>query len=241
MNWYKQADFMGQDPYKVDFASEEAKAKRMDTDTLLGALSDAIEAAGVSANQGKYTDQASVYRKELLTRGMSVEEQDAKVKEIPSLHSNPFEDGGSEEDFASTQDSALSSEIKSYIYKLFSNNTSLSLEEVAVETLDAFLDEEDFVNAPEYAQKIQSLIKTEINNQKQAKQESEDWDSQAGYEAEMGRDTYQQPGDGYETLEDTSPCKDKITRERTKSENPSDHTFNYYPNQEKTNHFSPIV
>ena len=91
MNWYKQADFMGRDPYKVDFASEESKAKGMDTNTLLGALSDAIEAAVISINQGKYTDQASVYRQELLSRGMSIEEQDAKVKKIPSLHFNPKE------------------------------------------------------------------------------------------------------------------------------------------------------
>ncbi len=92
MNWYKQADFMGRDPYKVDFASEEAKAKRMDTDSLFGALSDAIEASQISANQGKYTDQASVYRKELLRRKISIEEQDARVKEIPSLHSNYSDD-----------------------------------------------------------------------------------------------------------------------------------------------------
>ncbi len=89
MNWYKQADFMGSNPYSVDFASEEQKAKQMDTDSLFGALSDAIEASQISTNQGKYTDQASVYRKELLSRGISIVEQDDKVKKIPSLHSNP--------------------------------------------------------------------------------------------------------------------------------------------------------
>lgn len=86
MNWYKQADFSGRDPFKVDFAHEEAKAKMMETDNLIGALSDAIEASQVSSNQGKYTDQASIYRKELLSRGISIEQQDAQVKETPSLH-----------------------------------------------------------------------------------------------------------------------------------------------------------
>ena len=81
--------FEGYDPYKVDFAKEREKAEQMDTKSLLGALSDAIEASQVSSNQGKYFDQASVYRQVLKSRGFSFEEQDRKVKEIGSLHSNP--------------------------------------------------------------------------------------------------------------------------------------------------------
>ena len=52
--------------YKVDFNREEEKAKRMNTDSLFGALKDAIEASQVSTNEGKYFDQLSVYRKELI-------------------------------------------------------------------------------------------------------------------------------------------------------------------------------
>ena len=81
--------FEGYDPYKVDFTSEREKVERMDTSSLLGALSDAIEASQVSVNEGKYYDQASVYRQVLKSRGLSFKEQDRKVKEIGSLHSNP--------------------------------------------------------------------------------------------------------------------------------------------------------
>lgn len=79
----------GRDPYKVDFAHEREKAEGMETESLLGALADAIEASQVSVNAGKYFDQASVYRQVLKNRGLSFEQQDQKVKEIGSLHTNP--------------------------------------------------------------------------------------------------------------------------------------------------------
>ena len=81
--------FEGYDPFKVDFQREREKAKSMETNTLFGALKDAIEASQVSSNEGKYYDQASVYRKELLSRGVSIAEQNAKIKEMPSLHTSP--------------------------------------------------------------------------------------------------------------------------------------------------------
>ena len=81
--------FEGYDPLKVDFTNEGEKAKQMDTMSLLGALSDAIEASQVSVNQGKYFDQASIYRQELKNRGFSFEEQDRQLATIPSLHTNP--------------------------------------------------------------------------------------------------------------------------------------------------------
>jgi len=79
----------GRDPYKCDFAHEAEKAKQMETETLFGALSDAVEASQSSINSGKYFDQASVYRKELLSRGFSFDKQNEKIKEMPSLHTNP--------------------------------------------------------------------------------------------------------------------------------------------------------
>ncbi|MHA1469089.1 MAG: hypothetical protein ACTSSP_00860 [Candidatus Asgardarchaeia archaeon] len=80
--------FEGYDPFKVDFQREEEKAKQMDTGSLLGALKDAIEASRISVNEGKYFDQASVYRKELESRGISSGEQDRQLKTMPSLHTN---------------------------------------------------------------------------------------------------------------------------------------------------------
>ncbi len=80
--------FEGYNPFKVDFAHEEEKAKQMDTESLFGALKDAIEASQVSVNEGKYYDQVSVYRKELLSRGISFEKQDEKLKGMSSLHTN---------------------------------------------------------------------------------------------------------------------------------------------------------
>ena len=74
------------DPFKVDFNTEAAKAKNMETNQLLYALKDAIEASQVSANAGKYFDQASVYRQVLQSRGLSFEEQDKQLKRMPSLH-----------------------------------------------------------------------------------------------------------------------------------------------------------
>ncbi len=91
MNWYKQADFLGRDPYKVDFAHEREKAKEMDTNSLLYALKDAIEASQVSVNEGKYYDQASVYRQELKNRGISFEDQDRQLGTMSGLHSKPGE------------------------------------------------------------------------------------------------------------------------------------------------------
>ncbi len=83
----KYANIWGdRDPYKVDFTHESEKAKGMGTDSLFFALSDAIEASQVSVNEGKYYDQASVYRQELKSRGFSFDEQDRKLKTIPSLH-----------------------------------------------------------------------------------------------------------------------------------------------------------
>lgn len=81
----------GRDPYKVDFAHEEEKARSMDPESLFGALKDAIEASQVSVNAGKYFDQASVYRKELLRRNISIEEQDKQLQGMKSLHFNSGE------------------------------------------------------------------------------------------------------------------------------------------------------
>jgi len=89
MNWYKQANWEGRDPYKVDFAHEREMAEQKDTNSLLYSLKDAIEASKVSVNEGKYYDQASVYRQVLKSRGISFEEQDNKLKEMGSLHWSP--------------------------------------------------------------------------------------------------------------------------------------------------------
>jgi hypothetical protein len=77
------------DPYKCDFPGEREKAKGMETESLFGALKDAIEASQQSVNEGKYYDQASVYRRELENRGISFVSQDRKLKEMSSLHFNP--------------------------------------------------------------------------------------------------------------------------------------------------------
>ena len=42
-------------------SEEEAKSKGLDGSSLFGALKDAIEASIVSANYGKYFNQASIY------------------------------------------------------------------------------------------------------------------------------------------------------------------------------------
>ena len=73
-------------PYKVDFNKEGEKARNMDTDSLFFALKDAIEASQKSANEGKYYDQASVYRTELKKRGFSFEEQDRRLQNQGMLH-----------------------------------------------------------------------------------------------------------------------------------------------------------
>jgi len=77
------------DPYKVDFAHEREKAQSMETESLFGALKDAVEASQVSVNEGKYYDQASVYRNELENRGISINKQNKKIQEMDSLHFNP--------------------------------------------------------------------------------------------------------------------------------------------------------
>ena len=79
------------DPYKVDFNREEGKASKMSTDSLFGALKDAFDASQVSVNEGKYFDQLSVYRKELINRGISIFEQNKRLKETPSAHTDPFQ------------------------------------------------------------------------------------------------------------------------------------------------------
>ena len=74
------------DPYSCNFEYEGKKARGMGTDSLIWALKDAIEASQAGINEGKYYDQASVYRRELENRGISFEEQDVKLNEISSLH-----------------------------------------------------------------------------------------------------------------------------------------------------------
>ena len=69
-------------PDKVDWNFEEERASKMDTEGLFYALKDAIEASFVSSNAGKYTDQASVYRRELENRGIHFPSQDKKLKEM---------------------------------------------------------------------------------------------------------------------------------------------------------------
>ncbi len=77
------------DPYSVNFIREEEKAKRMSTDSLFSSLKDAIEASQVSVNAGKYSDQASVYRRELQNRKISIPEQDERLRKTPSQHLKP--------------------------------------------------------------------------------------------------------------------------------------------------------
>lgn len=79
--------FEGYDPYKVDWAGEEQRAKEKSDDELFYALKDAIETSYVSVNAGKYTDQASIYRKELLNRGFSYQQQDKVLRQM-GLKSN---------------------------------------------------------------------------------------------------------------------------------------------------------
>ena len=86
----KYSQFEESSPYRVDFSREEGKAKRMNTNSLFGALKDAIEASQMSVNEGKYFDQASVYRQELINRGVPILEQDKRLKETPSAHLDPF-------------------------------------------------------------------------------------------------------------------------------------------------------
>jgi len=82
----KYADsFENRDPYKVDFVEEEEKAKRMSTESLLMNLKDAISATQKSVNEGKYFDQASVYRKELTNRGISIQEQNSRLRNTPTV------------------------------------------------------------------------------------------------------------------------------------------------------------
>ena len=89
-NWFKKAQG---DPYTVDFEYEKMKAKQKKTPELFNALKDAIEASRVSPNAGKYTDQASVYRRELENRGIGIAEQDRTLAMLPSLHSKPQNTG----------------------------------------------------------------------------------------------------------------------------------------------------
>jgi len=99
------------DPFSVDFELEKMKAKQKPTPELFNALKDAIEASQVSPNAGKYTDQASVYRRELENRGIDIAEQDRTLAMLPGLHSkysrlkqNREEDFSDERDFSGDYD-----------------------------------------------------------------------------------------------------------------------------------------
>jgi hypothetical protein len=149
-----------------------------------------------------------------------------------------------QEDLAAEQTTAITFEIESYLQERLEENPNMTAQEMFQSAKYEFIDDGDYETAPDYATMTEGLIIPAIEKVKQeyeAHLVEQDADDQAAYDVEMSRDTYQQHGDGYQPLEDTSPCKDKITRERTESENPGDHTFNYYPNVEKTNHFSPIL
>lgn len=82
----KYADsFDNKSPYVVDFAAEEEKAAKMSTESLLMNLKDAIDASQHGVNEGKYFDQASVYRKALKKRGISIEEQNLRLRNTPTI------------------------------------------------------------------------------------------------------------------------------------------------------------
>jgi len=80
--------FDAYNPYKVDFTKEEEKVSKMDNISLLYSLKDAIEATK-GVNEGKYYDQASVYRKVLENRGISYAMQNKILENTPSLHWSP--------------------------------------------------------------------------------------------------------------------------------------------------------
>ena len=82
----KYADFFNnRDPYAVDFTAEEEKAAKMSEESLLMSLKDAIDAAQKGVNEGKYFDQASVYRNELQKRGISIAEQNKRLRDTPTI------------------------------------------------------------------------------------------------------------------------------------------------------------
>lgn len=209
MSWYKKADFRGRDPYSVDFVYEEEKARGMSEDELIGALSDAIETAKVSVNQGKYTDQASVYRKELISRGMSIPEQDLKVKATPSLHSRPVENQTPLDkrelaiklmEWHGGQNSSLYSVGSSW---LSGNDVPAENIKGAISELQAELrstQQPNSLTPPEDSGDLTTLISA-LTKELQTMDEMET--DRHSYEAEMGRDTHKGYGDGYQSPEDT--------------------------------------
>lgn len=141
------------------------------------------------------------------------------------------------EDFEMTQNLALMSDIESHLEERLMESPNMSFPDMFEDAKYAYLDDKDYINAPEYAEKVESLIRQVIDKMEKQKHKSEDADQQAAYEAEMGRDTYMQHGDGYETLEDTSPCNDPNDNLRS---NGKDRNHQSYPNLEKTNYYSTL-
>ncbi len=52
-------------PFICNFATEEAKAKKMSPEQLRFAITDCLECIKLGINPNKYYDQLSVYRKQL--------------------------------------------------------------------------------------------------------------------------------------------------------------------------------
>jgi len=160
-----------------------------------------------------------------------------KTASYKNLVQAQFENIRTPEDFAAMQEAAISQEVKDYVLERISENPSISSQDLYMDVKYNFIDDKDYDTAPEYASTTERVIKLVIDKMEEQRHQAEDEDSQAAYEAEMGRDTYKQYGDGYQ-VEDTSPCKDPNDRLRSNGKGRSQQD---YDNVEKTNYYSPIV
>ncbi len=142
------------------------------------------------------------------------------------------------DDLEFEQNASISNEVDSYLISRLNENPHISFTELFRDAKYNFIDDSDYDTAAEYATMTERIITKAVQKLERQKHEAEDADSQASFEAEMGRDTYQQHGDGYQAMEDISPCKDPNDNLRSNGK-PKSHQG--YPNLEKTDYYPPIV
>lgn len=145
-----------------------------------------------------------------------------------------FDNIRTQEDLASEQKSAINFEIVSHLRGLLEENPNMDAQEMFQNAKYEFIDDGDYETAPDYVAIVESVIRPAIKQVQQEYFDSQHAADQASYEAEMSRDTHKQYGDGYQPLEDTSPCKDPNDRPRS---NGKDKSHQGYPNLEKTNFY----
>ncbi len=104
-----------------------------------------------------------------------------KSTSYQKLIKSQFENIRTEEDFIMEQNTALLSDINSYLQERLQENPHMSIQDMFQDVKYEYIDDEDYNTAPEYASRVESLISSVVNKIKQ---------DRISHKSEYDQDTY---------------------------------------------------